>query len=193
MALIKCPECGKEVSDKAQSCPNCGFPLSTDIKVCPECGATAPADADTCSTCGYPFVDNATTQSVVAGSKHSVSKKNRTLGIAAIVVGVIFLFVGFNTLTADDLKFYKDHLQECVDAQSEVDAMSYGAFGGTYKSISSDYDSLISYDKKKITGLTVKGMSFIGVGAFFIVCGILLAKGVWAILKEDVDGINQVS
>ena len=28
MALIKCPECGKEVSDKAQSCPNCGCPLS---------------------------------------------------------------------------------------------------------------------------------------------------------------------
>lgn len=28
MALIKCPECGKDVSDKAQSCPNCGFPIS---------------------------------------------------------------------------------------------------------------------------------------------------------------------
>lgn len=27
MALIKCPECGKEVSDKACSCPNCGFPI----------------------------------------------------------------------------------------------------------------------------------------------------------------------
>ncbi len=25
MALIKCPECGKEVSDKAESCPSCGF------------------------------------------------------------------------------------------------------------------------------------------------------------------------
>lgn len=24
MALIKCPECGKEISDKASSCPNCG-------------------------------------------------------------------------------------------------------------------------------------------------------------------------
>ena len=24
MALIKCPECGKEISDKAASCPNCG-------------------------------------------------------------------------------------------------------------------------------------------------------------------------
>lgn len=28
MALIKCPECGKEISDKASACPNCGCPLS---------------------------------------------------------------------------------------------------------------------------------------------------------------------
>lgn len=27
MALISCPECEKEVSDKARSCPNCGFPF----------------------------------------------------------------------------------------------------------------------------------------------------------------------
>ena len=28
MALIKCPECGKEISDKAEYCPNCGCPSS---------------------------------------------------------------------------------------------------------------------------------------------------------------------
>lgn len=27
MALIKCPECGKEISDKVKACPHCGFPL----------------------------------------------------------------------------------------------------------------------------------------------------------------------
>src|SRR5438132_10229457 len=27
MALIKCPECCNEVSDKATSCPKCGYPL----------------------------------------------------------------------------------------------------------------------------------------------------------------------
>ena len=27
MALIQCPECGKEVSDKAGKCPHCGYPL----------------------------------------------------------------------------------------------------------------------------------------------------------------------
>ncbi len=28
MALIKCPECGREISDKAASCPGCGCPSS---------------------------------------------------------------------------------------------------------------------------------------------------------------------
>lgn len=28
MALINCPECNKQVSDKASSCPNCGYPIS---------------------------------------------------------------------------------------------------------------------------------------------------------------------
>ncbi len=28
MALIKCPECGREVSDKAAACPQCGYPLT---------------------------------------------------------------------------------------------------------------------------------------------------------------------
>ena len=28
MALINCPECEKEISDKAKSCPNCGYELN---------------------------------------------------------------------------------------------------------------------------------------------------------------------
>ncbi|MCC8098701.1 MAG: hypothetical protein LIO78_01360 [Clostridiales bacterium] len=31
MALINCPECGKQISDKAANCIHCGFPLS-DLK-----------------------------------------------------------------------------------------------------------------------------------------------------------------
>lgn len=32
MAIIKCPECQKEISDKAISCPYCGYPLNTPIE-----------------------------------------------------------------------------------------------------------------------------------------------------------------
>ena len=30
MALIKCPECGREISDRAKACIHCGFPLSEE-------------------------------------------------------------------------------------------------------------------------------------------------------------------
>ena len=28
MALIPCPECSREISDKAKACPLCGYPLA---------------------------------------------------------------------------------------------------------------------------------------------------------------------
>lgn len=55
MALIKCPECLQDVSEKAVSCPRCGFPISNDEchwckksipfkdKACPHCGLFQPA------------------------------------------------------------------------------------------------------------------------------------------------------
>lgn len=38
MAIIKCPECLNDVSDKAQSCPHCGNPIDTNI-YCPKCNS----------------------------------------------------------------------------------------------------------------------------------------------------------
>ncbi len=32
MAIIKCPECNRDISDKAKTCPNCGFPISEQIE-----------------------------------------------------------------------------------------------------------------------------------------------------------------
>ena len=33
MALIKCPECGREISDKALSCPVCGYQVNKNNKI----------------------------------------------------------------------------------------------------------------------------------------------------------------
>lgn len=32
MALTACPECSKQISDKAYACPSCGFPISPAAK-----------------------------------------------------------------------------------------------------------------------------------------------------------------
>lgn len=50
MALIKCPECGKEVSDKANSCPNCGAVVKK--KFCQHCGERIDEDCEICPKCG---------------------------------------------------------------------------------------------------------------------------------------------
>lgn len=36
MALIKCPECGKEISDKSEKCINCGCPISDNQTKTPQ-------------------------------------------------------------------------------------------------------------------------------------------------------------
>lgn len=57
MALIKCPECSKNVSDKTSNCPYCGFPIYLEInnslekKQCPFCGTTNEHYAINCRNC----------------------------------------------------------------------------------------------------------------------------------------------
>lgn len=57
MALINCPECNKEISDKAGACPHCGFPLTKpvafDIFTCRHCGKDFPFSMDNCPHCGF--------------------------------------------------------------------------------------------------------------------------------------------
>lgn len=54
MALIKCKECGHEISDKASMCPNCGCPLEKGL-ACNECGASISRADKICSNCGNPL------------------------------------------------------------------------------------------------------------------------------------------
>lgn len=53
MALIQCPECGREVSDMAQNCPHCGAPIKMqDKKFCQHCGAPIDKECVVCPKCG---------------------------------------------------------------------------------------------------------------------------------------------
>ena len=63
MALLTCPECGKEFSDKASACPNCGCPTEYALQVleekmaeptkCPFCGSESIDEDGYCNDCGY--------------------------------------------------------------------------------------------------------------------------------------------
>ena len=56
MSLIKCPECGQEVSSKAPTCPHCGVRIEANIKRCPVCNSYVLMDAERCPHCQTKFV-----------------------------------------------------------------------------------------------------------------------------------------
>ncbi len=43
MALINCPECGKQVSDRAEACPSCGHPIASLLPVRDHFPAVTPS------------------------------------------------------------------------------------------------------------------------------------------------------
>ena len=78
MALIKCLECGHEVSNKASTCPNCGCPIEKRL-VCNECGAELSPIDKVCPNCGNPI--------------QTVKKKYGATNIKAVFFVLLAIFV----------------------------------------------------------------------------------------------------
>ncbi|MGN0611905.1 MAG: zinc ribbon domain-containing protein [Ruminiclostridium sp.] len=116
MAMIQCPECGQEISDKTKKCIHCGKVFIEEvqpIKYCAECGKAIPFDAQECPFCGCPVEEDKPINSAVEKFTEK-AKKNKTplIFIAAIVavviiVGLIIIFVG-STLNEDEQLAYQN-------------------------------------------------------------------------------------
>lgn len=84
MALMKCPECTREISDKAPACPHCGYPIAAAAQGGPAIhGGNA---ADIARTGG-----KVATTWLLAGQLHWLVR-----GLVAIVAFAgLFLFLAF--------------------------------------------------------------------------------------------------
>lgn len=108
MAIIKCPECGHPVSDKAPTCPTCGVEIVGKTITCANCGTTYFKDQALCPNCHCPNPLNAATSplpsiqtatlsqesnSTQSTSEHesntSEKKNNRFIWIISFVIALI--------------------------------------------------------------------------------------------------------
>ena len=107
MALIKCKECGHEVSDKALTCPNCGCPIEKRL-VCDECGAELSPIGKVCPNCGNPI------QTVK--KKHGVTYIKTALFVLLAILAFGGVFFAWNysanntdgVATADSLTLFSE-------------------------------------------------------------------------------------
>lgn len=54
MALVPCPECGRQVSTAAAACPQCGHPLQAAGPRCYACEAAATTRCQSCGALSCP-------------------------------------------------------------------------------------------------------------------------------------------
>ena len=99
MAMIKCPECGQEISDKAKKCVHCGAVLIPEVKkYCQECGTELETEAEICPNCGCPVEDKEKTENVpqqveVTGVKIAGKSKKIIVLVALALLAAILIVV----------------------------------------------------------------------------------------------------
>lgn len=98
MAIIKCPECGHPVSDKAPVCPSCGVEIAGRIVICPQCGEAYFSDQPACPHCHRSQQVEAPVQAQPVGQPQQQSaeqqpqpKKSHTTLIVSIIAAIIIV------------------------------------------------------------------------------------------------------
>lgn len=86
LALIKCPDCGKEVSDQAVACPNCGHPLKV--------AARFAGPPENCSSCGGQLKTGKDAKSEGTGCIVVILG----LVLTPVIIGIPILIYGFHLM-----------------------------------------------------------------------------------------------
>ena len=104
MALINCPECGQQVSDKAAICPHCGVAIAGN----PDIKASASKEMTTVNRSISPAVR----KSPGASNIQQKPKKNNTILVVAALIAVIIVGVGYffynNVNNDNELEAYEN-------------------------------------------------------------------------------------
>ena len=139
MAMISCPNCGKQISDRAKTCPGCGYVLQTkeaikeqpEKMVCEECGSEITPEMEVCPNCGCP-IEKGETESAEKVSPdvqavevrkiniqvdESGKKKAKKFGVLAIlaVVAVVVAFFGYRAYQNQKLEEVKQQYQSDLE------------------------------------------------------------------------------
>lgn len=102
MAIIKCLECGHDISDKAPYCPSCGVAIAGTTITCPQCGKTYFSALKECPQCHHLTQQPTNSQQPVnpenANENKAHSKRNNKLILiisvaVVVVIGMLCLWM----------------------------------------------------------------------------------------------------
>ena len=107
MALIKCPECSKEISDKAEACPQCAYPISSHARTGLSSAATKWIEEERQSLKNNKILDEWDSQAeslecaMAGGNSKAISSgsSTKTIGVLLLLVGIAFGIYSYRMVT----------------------------------------------------------------------------------------------
>lgn len=106
MAMIVCPQCGEQVSEKAKKCVHCGAILIPEEKKhCIECGVELEEGMTECPNCGCPVDDT-------IGHKEDKPQKVEVTGVKVtkkikVIIGVVVVLLALGGATVFGVNQYQ--------------------------------------------------------------------------------------
>lgn len=82
MAMIKCPECGHVVSDRAPSCPSCGAKIENEVIKCTVCGEAYFKEQAECPHCHHRTANASTMENEQPNNVVPPAPQSPSTGVA---------------------------------------------------------------------------------------------------------------
>lgn len=129
MALVKCPECGKEISDKAKACIHCGYEPERNVEliVCEECGKEIPIHSKECMNCGCP-VKQEEYNPIINNNITSNLKSVKKIVIPVVALIILLLSVSGVTYNIKVIQPKKIAEQNKITYNEAIDLLEKGKY-----------------------------------------------------------------
>lgn len=144
MALIKCTECGKEISEKAASCPGCGCPINANEEIAPNVKDKKKKETSMCqaglvfvviSFFIFPFLS--IIGIILCGLDILFGGKNakKSSSVVGVIAGIIAL-----SIWVERVKITHEAIQEASEEYNQQIKEASDAYNKEMQKISDDYN-----------------------------------------------------
>lgn len=143
MSLIKCNECGKEISDTSKTCIHCGNPIEKKI-ICSECNKEVNHNIKVCPHCGNKLVKSAKEKISDITNKNNIFKKlgKKKLIIISICVVVILCIISIPIIiNKNNTKAFKNIYGNLLVVSDDIEVIASDLYSSWHYGIYEDYHS----------------------------------------------------
>lgn len=128
MAMIPCPNCGQQISDKSPKCIHCGYQLIEEEKLhCIECGAELESGTTICPKCGCPVEVKQDAPQKVKVTGVKVNHNGKKIIVGVIIALIVLILAVFGLKKVNEKKEMESIQNYNSEVKTAVATMLVGA------------------------------------------------------------------